>query len=132
MDQHFYQQDQGMDSLERGLNEIHRTELFESMNEPEKGKVKINGESVVWSERGLLEIQIEEALKNYFTPPPEKNTQKKNSALKTVDIYLFENTKIKTNNSRQTRFPSSASWVKILSLWWRLLEYTFLWGSPRV
>ena len=44
MDQHFYQQDQGTDSLERGLNEIHRTALFESMNEPEKGKVKVNGD----------------------------------------------------------------------------------------
>ena len=47
MDQHFYQQDQGTDSLERGPNEIHRTALFESMNEPEKGKVKVKGESVV-------------------------------------------------------------------------------------
>lgn len=81
MDQHFYQQDQGMDSLERGLNEIHRTALFESMNEPEKGKV--NGESVVWSERGLLEIQIEEGeeITSTSPPSPEKNTQKKNSAL---------------------------------------------------
>lgn len=31
-----------MDLLERGLSEIHRTALFESMSEPEKGEVTVN------------------------------------------------------------------------------------------